>query len=38
VPPASLVLVLFPALVFCISLMLIFMPDSFRLLHMRPTP
>lgn len=34
----SLVLLLIPVLVFCISLMLIFMPDSFRLLQMRPTP
>jgi cytochrome c oxidase subunit IV len=31
----GLVLLLVPALVFCISLMLIFFPDGFRLLHLR---
>ncbi len=32
----SLFLTLFPMLVFCIILMLIFLPDSMRLLEMRP--
>ena len=31
----GLVLLLVPVLVFCISLMLIFFPDGFRLLHLR---
>jgi cytochrome c oxidase subunit IV len=32
----TLFLVLFPSLVFCVLLLFIFMPDSFRLLQMRP--
>jgi cytochrome c oxidase subunit 4 len=32
----SLFLTLFPMLIFCILLLFIFMPDSFRLLQMRP--
>jgi cytochrome c oxidase subunit 4 len=32
----SLFLTLFPMMVFCIILMLIFMPDAMRLLEMRP--
>ncbi len=32
----SLFLTLFPMLVFCILLLFIFMPDSFRLMEMRP--
>jgi cytochrome c oxidase subunit IV len=32
----SLFLTLFPMLIFCILLMFISMPDSQRLLHMRP--
>ena len=32
----SLFLVLFPMLIFCILLLFIFMPDSYRLMELRP--